>query len=138
MGIAAMNRVAAITGQINAIAERITGAESYSLTSLCEVRNAILDEQGFIASEIIKRDASNDYRAKHDGSDAPITNLTLKLPVQLRALGNEVRRLQDYFARGLISQEEADERLADWGLNNYPPGWVGIEILADLRRWGGV
>jgi hypothetical protein len=69
--------------------------------------------------------------------NAPVTNLALKLPVQLRALGNEVRRLQDYFARGLITQEEANERLADWGLN-YPPGWYDIEILADLRRWGGV
>jgi hypothetical protein len=69
--------------------------------------------------------------------NAPVTNLTLKLPVQLRALGNEVRRLQDYFARGLITQKEANERLADWGLS-YPPGWYDIEILADLRRWGGV
>jgi hypothetical protein len=63
--------------------------------------------------------------------------LTLKLPVCLQALGNEVRRLQDYFARGLITQEEADERLADWELM-YPQGWVEIEKLADLRRWGGV
>jgi hypothetical protein len=45
--------------------------------------------------------------------NAPV-KLTLKLPVHLQALGNEVRRLQDLFARGLISQEEADERLADW------------------------
>jgi hypothetical protein len=63
--------------------------------------------------------------------------LTLKLPVYLQALGNEVRRLQDYFACGLITQEEADERLADWELM-YPQGWVEIEKLADLRRWRGV
>jgi hypothetical protein len=69
--------------------------------------------------------------------NAHATITTLKLPVQLQALGNEVRRLQDYFARGLITQEEANERLADWDLM-YPPGWVDIEILADLRRWGGV
>jgi hypothetical protein len=68
--------------------------------------------------------------------NAPV-KLTLKLPVHLQALGNEVRRLQDLFARGLISQEEADERLADWELF-YPPGWSDIEQLADLRRWGGV
>jgi hypothetical protein len=68
--------------------------------------------------------------------NAPIKQ-TLKLPVYLHALGNEVRRLQDYHARGLITQEEADERLADWELF-YPPGWVDIEKLADLRRWGGV
>ena len=63
--------------------------------------------------------------------------LALALPVPLRALGNEVRRLQDYYARGLITQEEADERLADWDLM-YPPGWANIEVLADLRRWGGL
>jgi hypothetical protein len=69
--------------------------------------------------------------------NAHATITTLKLPVQLQALGNEVRRLQDYFARGLITQGEANERLADWDLM-YPPGWVDIEILADLRRLGGV
>ena len=69
--------------------------------------------------------------------NAHATITTLKLPVQLQALGNEVRRLQDYFARGLITQEEANERLADWDLM-YPPGWVDIEILSDLRSWGGV
>ena len=68
--------------------------------------------------------------------NAPIKQ-TLKLPVYLQALGNEVRRLQDYFARGLITQEEADERLSQWELL-YPLGWVEIEKLADLRRWGGV
>jgi hypothetical protein len=66
------------------------------------------------------------------------TKLALKLPVPLRALGDEIRKMQDYFARGLITQEEADERMADWGLDVYPPGWWDIEILADLRRWGGV
>ena len=63
---------------------------------------------------------------------------SLKLPVPLRALGDEVRQLKEYHARGLITQEEADERLADWGLNNYPSGWTDIEVLADLRRGGGV
>lgn len=66
------------------------------------------------------------------------TKSSLKLPVPLRALGDEVRKLEEYHARGLITQEEADGRLADWGLNNYPPGWADIEILADLRRWEGV
>ena len=68
--------------------------------------------------------------------NAPIKQ-TLKLPVYLQVLGNEVRRLQDYFARGLITQQEAEERLAAWKLK-YPLGWVEIEKLADLRRWGGV
>jgi hypothetical protein len=63
---------------------------------------------------------------------------SLKLPVPLRALGDEVRKLREYHARGLITQKEADERLADWGLNNYPPGWADVEVLADLRRGGGV
>jgi hypothetical protein len=66
------------------------------------------------------------------------TRSALKLPVPLRALGDEVRKLREYHARGLITQEEADERLADWGLNDYPPGWADIKSLADLRRWGGV
>jgi hypothetical protein len=61
----------------------------------------------------------------------------LKLPVYLMALGNEVRRLQDYHARGLITQSEADERLSQWELF-YPIGWVEIEKLAGLRRWGVV
>jgi hypothetical protein len=57
----------------------------------------------------------------------------LKLPIVLRALGDEVRALQDYFDRGLITQEEADERLADWDLF-YPPGFWDIEVLASVRR----
>jgi hypothetical protein len=58
----------------------------------------------------------------------------LLLPVPLRALGDEVRTLQKYFDLGLITQEEADERLADWELF-YPPGFWDIETLADARRW---
>ena len=58
----------------------------------------------------------------------------LSLPVPLRALGDEVRALKDYCARGLITQEEADERLADWQLF-YPPGWYDIVILVDARRY---
>jgi hypothetical protein len=57
----------------------------------------------------------------------------LNLPVPLRALGDEVRALQKYFDRGLITQEEADERLADWELF-YPPGFWDIEMLVDARR----
>jgi hypothetical protein len=57
----------------------------------------------------------------------------LKLPIVLRALGDEVRILQDYFARGLITQAEADQRLADWDLF-YPPGFWNVELLADARR----
>jgi len=57
----------------------------------------------------------------------------LKLPIVLRAFGDEARALQDYFDRGLITQEEADERLADWDLF-YPPGFWDIEALASARR----
>jgi DNA-binding FrmR family transcriptional regulator len=65
-----MNRVAAITGQIDAIAEHITGSEGYSLDSLRQVRDAIPNAHDCIAGETIKRGASNDYRAKHDGGAA--------------------------------------------------------------------
>ena len=58
---------------------------------------------------------------------------SLSLPVPLRALGDEVRALQKYFARGWITQEEADERLANWGIS-YPSGFWDIEILVDARR----
>ena len=57
----------------------------------------------------------------------------LVLPILLRALGDEVRALKDYYARDLITQEEADERLAEWKLF-YPPGWYEIESLSDTRR----
>jgi hypothetical protein len=57
----------------------------------------------------------------------------LKLPVALRALGDEIRALEGYFAHGLVTQEEADERIGHWGLQ-YPPGWYLIEILIDGRR----
>lgn len=57
----------------------------------------------------------------------------LVLPVPLRALGDEVRALKDFCARGLITADEAAERLADWELF-YPPGWHDIEILVDARK----
>ena len=57
----------------------------------------------------------------------------LKLPIVLRALGDEVRLLQDYFARGPITQAEADQRLAAWDLF-YPPRFWDIELLADARK----
>jgi hypothetical protein len=57
----------------------------------------------------------------------------LNLPVQVRALGDEIRALRDYCARGLLTLEEANERIEDWGLS-YPPGWSDIEILVDNRR----
>jgi hypothetical protein len=57
----------------------------------------------------------------------------LNLPVPLRALGDEVRALKDYCACGLLTPEEAQERIDDWGLS-YPPGWCDIEILVDARR----
>jgi hypothetical protein len=58
---------------------------------------------------------------------------SLELPVPLRILGDEIRALKDFCARGLITPEEASERIDDWELF-YPPGWHDIEILADARR----
>jgi hypothetical protein len=60
-------------------------------------------------------------------------DISLKLPVPLRILGDEIRALKDYCARGLITPEEASERIDDWELF-YPPGWSDIETLVDARR----
>ena len=57
----------------------------------------------------------------------------LYLPVPVRALGVEVRALKDYVAQGLLTEDEAQERLADWEIF-YPPGWHRVELLADARR----
>jgi len=65
-----MNRVAAITGQIDAIASHITGAEGYSLDSLCRVRDAILDAHDLIAGEILKRERVPARRYPSDGGAA--------------------------------------------------------------------
>jgi hypothetical protein len=62
-----------------------------------------------------------------------MTGAILSLPVPLRALGDEVRILQKYFARGWITQEDADERFADWDIS-YPPGFWDIEMLVDERQ----
>jgi hypothetical protein len=58
----------------------------------------------------------------------------LKLSVPLRILGDEVRALKNYCAHGLVTQEEAAERLADWELF-YPPGWADIEELVSARKY---
>jgi hypothetical protein len=58
MGDAAMNRLDAICSQIKTIAEHITGPEGYSLSSLCQVRDAILDAHDLIAGTIFKREAT--------------------------------------------------------------------------------
>jgi hypothetical protein len=66
-----VNRVAAITCQLGAIAEHITGPEAYSLTSLCEVRDAILDAHDLIAGEILKGEKAPDYLRQLTGSTEP-------------------------------------------------------------------
>jgi hypothetical protein len=53
-----MNRVDAICSQIKTIAEHITGPEGFSLSTLCQVRDAILDAHDHIAGEILKREAT--------------------------------------------------------------------------------
>lgn len=57
----------------------------------------------------------------------------LQNPVYLQALGDEVRELNEYLKLGLITQEEAQERLGEWGLR-YPPRWHRIVELVDARR----
>lgn len=57
----------------------------------------------------------------------------LQTPVYVRALGDEVRALNDYVGRGLLTQEEAQERLAEWELF-YPAGWHRITSLVDARQ----
>jgi hypothetical protein len=65
-----------------------------------------------------------------------MSDASLKLPVPLRILGDEIRALKDYCARGLITPEEASERIEDWELF-YPSGWHDIETLVDARRHQG-
>jgi hypothetical protein len=57
----------------------------------------------------------------------------LQMPVYVRALGDEVRALDRYIGLGLITQEEAQERLGEWQLF-YPPGFHRIDALVDARR----
>jgi hypothetical protein len=61
------------------------------------------------------------------------TAKNIKLPAPLQALGDEIRALKDYLARGLVTPEEAQERIDDWQIF-YPPGWSDIAELVDLRR----
>ena len=72
MGVAAMNRVAAITGQLGAIVEHIVGPTGYSLVCLClqQVRDAILDAHDLIAAEIIKRESTFNARWTGTGGGA--------------------------------------------------------------------
>ena len=56
----------------------------------------------------------------------------LALPVALRALGDEVRALKKFVSLGLLTQDEASERLDDWQLS-YPPGWFDVEALVSRR-----
>jgi hypothetical protein len=57
----------------------------------------------------------------------------LALPIPLRVLSDEIRALRDYCARGLVTPEEAAERIADWEIF-YPAGWHDIETLVSARR----
>jgi hypothetical protein len=56
-----------------------------------------------------------------------------RLPVELLALGDEIRALKDYCARGLLTPQEAQERIDDWQIS-YPPGWSDIAEIVHLRR----
>lgn len=57
----------------------------------------------------------------------------LQLPVYIRALGDEVRVLDRYLGLGLLTQEEAQERLSEWQLF-YPPGFHRVDALVGARR----
>jgi hypothetical protein len=59
----------------------------------------------------------------------------IKLPVLLQALRDEIRTLDRYLRKGLITQIEIDARLADWQIS-YPPGMYRIDELALLRASG--
>jgi hypothetical protein len=54
-------------------------------------------------------------------------------PVLLRALGDETRALDEYLGLGLLTQEEAQERLSEWQLF-YPAGWNRVVALVSARR----
>jgi hypothetical protein len=53
-----MNRISAITCPIDAIADHIVGREVFSLGTLCEIRDAILNAHDVIADEILKREGA--------------------------------------------------------------------------------
>jgi hypothetical protein len=59
----------------------------------------------------------------------------INLPVVLQALRDEIRTLDRYLRKGLITQIEIDARLADWQIS-YPPGMYRIDELALLRASG--
>jgi hypothetical protein len=70
MGAAAMNRIASICCQIVKIGEFVTGCEGFSLSSLCQVRDATLDLHDLLAGEILKRERAPLNIKKPDGSAA--------------------------------------------------------------------
>jgi hypothetical protein len=60
-------------------------------------------------------------------------SIKLQRPVCLQVLGDEVRDLEKYLGLGVLTQEEAQERVAKWELF-YPPGWHRIVELVASRR----
>jgi hypothetical protein len=60
------------------------------------------------------------------------TAKNIKIPPALQALGDEIRALKNYCARGLLTPEEAQQRIDDWQIS-YPPGWSDIAALVDSR-----
>jgi hypothetical protein len=71
-------------------------------------------------------------RTEKSKAMAQTAQRSLRLPVDLLALGDEIRALKDYCARGLVTPEEAQERIDDWQIS-YPPGWSDIAELVHLR-----
>jgi hypothetical protein len=57
-----------------------------------------------------------------------------KLPPAIQALRDEIRTLDRYVRQGLLTQEEADCRLYEWGLAPVP-GFYRYDRLALLGVW---
>jgi hypothetical protein len=97
-----------------------------------ETKNAELSGQHTLAPQMRRATSA---KATLTSRNNLFTKEKIKLPAALQALGDEIRALRDYLARGLLTAEEAQERIDDWQIF-YPPGWSDIAALVDLRTDG--
>jgi hypothetical protein len=71
----------------------------------------------------------------------PVTKTSVKqqpsitLPAALQALRDEIRILDDHVRQALLTQAEADARLAEWQQIKYPPGMHRFDQFALTGVW---
>jgi hypothetical protein len=59
---------------------------------------------------------------------------SIKLPLAIQALRDEIRALDRYLRKGQLSQLECEARLVEWRIE-YPPGMDRYDRLALLGVW---